>query len=104
MLTASSVDAMLKSKGYVDGSLYSRIDKAAVDHLITEGMAEWAHQVRLDANDERHADHDAPLPTEADARRSIAFVEALAQFLFILPAMIRAGLKTSDSEANVTGD
>jgi len=51
MLAASAVDAMLKEKGYKDGSLYKRIEQAAGDHLITAEMASWAHEVRLDAND-----------------------------------------------------
>ena len=62
MLSASSVDAMLKVKGYKDGSLYQRIKDAAAGHIITEDMATWAHQVRLDANDERHADESASIP------------------------------------------
>jgi Domain of unknown function (DUF4145) len=56
MLSASAVDAMLKSKGYKDGNLYSRINKAREDHLMTKEMALWAHEVRLDANEPRHAD------------------------------------------------
>lgn len=95
MLTASSVDAMLKSKGYKDGGLYARIEKAAKDHLITEDMAKWAHQVRLEANDQRHADDDAPLPSDDDAKRCIHFAKALGQFLFELPALIAEGLKES---------
>ena len=35
MLAASAVDAMLKMKGLTDGNLYTRIDKAAKDHIIT---------------------------------------------------------------------
>jgi hypothetical protein len=97
MLSASSVDAMLKEKGYSDGSLYSRIDAAADDGLITEGMAKWAHRVRLDSNDQRHADVNAGLPSPADAKRSIAFTDALAQFLFVLPAMVVAGLDEKTS-------
>ena len=62
MLAASAVDAMLKNKGYKDGSLYARIDDAAAKHLITPDMAAWAHDVRLDANDERHADESSTLP------------------------------------------
>jgi hypothetical protein len=57
MLAASAVDAMLKHKNYTVGSLKDRIDKAAKDHLITSEMAAWAHEIRLDANDERHAQH-----------------------------------------------
>ena len=73
MLTASAVDAMLKAKSYVDGSLYSRIDKAAADHVITPEMAKWAHAVRLDANDQRHSDESAEIPSETDAKRCIDF-------------------------------
>ena len=43
---------MLKAKDYTEGSLYSRIDKAVEDRLITKEMAAWAHEVRLDANDQ----------------------------------------------------
>lgn len=91
MLAASAVDSMLKEKGFKDGSLYKRIDKAAAEHLITAEMAEWAHEVRLDANDQRHADDEAELPDEADARKSIEFTLALAQFLFVLPARVAQG-------------
>lgn len=93
MLAASSVDSMLKIKGYKDGSLYSRIEKAANDHLITNEMAAWAHEVRLDANDQRHADDDALLPTQDDAKRSIDFTKAFAVFLFVLPAKVQRGME-----------
>jgi len=95
MVCASSVDAMLKEKGYKEGTLYVRINKAKDDHLITEGMATWAHQVRLDANDERHVDEDAPPPNSEDAKRSITFAKALAEFLFVLPAKVSEGLDES---------
>jgi hypothetical protein len=36
-------------------------------------LAEWAHDVRLDANDQRHPDDMTPLPVEDDAKRSIGF-------------------------------
>ena len=43
------VRGMLKEKGLTEGSLHSRIDTAAAQHLITADMAAWAHDVRLDA-------------------------------------------------------
>jgi len=92
MLSASTVDAMLKAKGYKQGSLYSRIDQAAQNHLITEEMARWAHEVRLEANEPRHADEQVPLPEDADARKCIDFALALGQFLFVLPAQVQRGL------------
>lgn len=92
MLAASSVDAMLKAKGLNDGSLYSRIDKAAESNLITKEMAAWAHEVRLDANDQRHDDESQPLPNAAAARRAVDFVVALGQLMFVLPARVSRGI------------
>lgn len=100
MLAASSVDSMLKAKGYCQGSLYSRIEKAAEDHLITAEMALWAHDVRLDANDHRHSDESAPLPTQEDAQRATDFAKALGMFLYVLPARVTRGI----SQAQKTPD
>ena len=91
MLTASAVDSMLKEKGLKTGSLYKRIDQASAEHLITAEMAEWAHEVRLEANDQRHADDEAVLPNEADAQKAVDFALALAQFLFVLPSRVAQG-------------
>ncbi len=96
MLSASAVDAMLKEKEYKDGNLYSRINKAAENNLITSEMAQWAHQVRLDANDQRHVDSSVPYPDTQDALRSIEFAKALAEFLFVLPSKVSRGLKESE--------
>jgi predicted membrane chloride channel (bestrophin family) len=93
MLAASAVDSMLKAKGYVEGTLYTRIDKAANDHVITPDMAAWAHAVRLDANDQRHADNAAALPTEQDAKKVLDFAATLAQIMFVLPSRVARGLQ-----------
>jgi hypothetical protein len=93
MLAASAVDAMLKDMGYKDGSLNTRIDSAARSHLITAEMAAWAHEIRLDANDQRHADEAAALPNAVDAAKVIEFASALAQFLYVLPARVERGRK-----------
>jgi hypothetical protein len=93
MLAASSIDAMLKHMGLKQGSLNSRIDQAAASHLITAEMGTWAHEIRLDANAERHADESAKMPDQADAEKVIAFAQALAQFLFVLPARVARGRK-----------
>ncbi|MBA6381360.1 MULTISPECIES: DUF4145 domain-containing protein [unclassified Colwellia] len=92
MLAASSIDSMLKAKGLKTGSLYGRIKNAVDTNLITDEMATWAHDVRLDANDQRHADDDAPLPSYEDAKRVIEFAQALATFLFVLPARVQRGI------------
>jgi hypothetical protein len=99
MLCASSVDAMLKEKGYIEGSLYSRINLAVDDHLITDNMATWAHEVRLDANDERHADDNAELPNGDNAQKAIEFTKALGQYLFVLPSRIERGIQAAHNSA-----
>ena len=88
VLAGSAVDAMLKNLGYEKGSLYDRIDKALEDRVLTQGMADWAHSVRLGSNRPRHADKDSPHVSAADAKRSVDFAEALGNFLFVLSAQI----------------
>lgn len=91
MLASSAVDAMLKVKGYTEGNLYSRIEKARDDHLITPEMAEWAHEVRLEANGQRHSDMDDPLPDLHQARKAVEFAQALGEFLYALPSRVEKG-------------
>lgn len=95
ILCASAVDAMLKAKNLIEGSLYNRINKAVDDGILTKEMATWAHQIRLDANDERHADYEAIDATTKDALLSIEFAKTLAEFLFILPSKVTQGLENS---------
>lgn len=84
---------MLKDKGLKDGPLGARINQAERNHLITPEMAAWAHEIRLDANDQRHADEAAELPSKTDAQKVIAFATALSQFLYVLPARVERGRK-----------
>jgi hypothetical protein len=95
MLCASSVDAMLKVKGYREGSLNSRINQARDQHLITADMADWFHHVRIEANEERHDDEETSMPTTQEAQKSIDFVKALGEFMFVLPARIAEGVRNT---------
>ena len=99
MLAASAVDAMLKAKDYKKGSLDSRIKQAVTDHLITKEMGQWAHEVRLDANEQRHADENYAIPGEADANRAIEFAKALALFLFVMPNRVTRGIEEAKSSS-----
>jgi hypothetical protein len=99
LMAAAAVDAILKEKGLKDGSLYARIEKAATDGIITKEMASVAHDVRLDANAERHVDDQSKPPTDEDAQRCFEFAEALAEMIFVLPRRVKrtalAGLMTA---------
>lgn len=96
MLCASAVDEMLKQRDFKDGTLYKRIKEASEDGILTSEMEAWAHEVRLDANDERHADEDASLPNENDAKKVLNFTDALAEYLFVLPSRVKRGLGGND--------
>lgn len=89
MLAASSIDAMLKDKGLKDGSLYSRIEAASKDGLLTTQVRDWAHEIRLSANEPRHADDEFEGAGFYDANQVIEFAKALSDYLFVLPARVR---------------
>jgi hypothetical protein len=100
MVAASAVDEMLKARGLTKGKLYPRIKEAVETHLITEEMGEWAHEVRLEANAQRHADDEYEMPDKERAENILEFAEALAQFLFVLPSRVQAGLENSANSAS----
>jgi hypothetical protein len=95
VMAGSAVDAMLKAKSYEKGSLYDRIDKALADNVLTKGMADWAHEVRLGSNRPRHADADRPHVKPEEAKNSVEFAESLGNFLFVLTAKIERGIETA---------
>lgn len=93
VMAGSAVDAMLKAKGYVEGSLYARVDEAVANHILTKEMGDWAHWVRLGSNRPRHADKDTPHVTPPEAQQSVEFVQALGEFLFVLSSRIERGIE-----------
>ncbi|HOB13947.1 MAG TPA: DUF4145 domain-containing protein, partial [Novosphingobium sp.] len=86
VMSASSIDAMLKDNNLSEGSLYTRIDQAVTNGILTQKMADWAHRVRLDANNPRHADASTPHMTADDAKRAFDFANALTEYLYLLPS------------------
>lgn len=95
VMAGSAVDAMLKELGYSNGSVYNRIDEALKENKLTQGMADWAHEVRLGSNRPRHADVNRPHVTVDEAKQSVEFAEALANFLFVLTARIQRGIQAA---------
>ncbi|MES0091026.1 DUF4145 domain-containing protein [Mesorhizobium sp. M0030] len=100
VMAGASVDAMLKTLTYEKGSVYERIEKAVAEHKLTEGMGAWAHEVRLGSNRPRHADKENPHVSEAEAKQSVEFAEALAYFLFILTKRIERGKLAAEEASN----
>ena len=77
---------MLKDKGLENGSLNDRTNQAVKQGILTQGMADWAHRVRLDSNNPRHADLDDPHMTKEDAERAFDYAKTLAEILYVLPS------------------
>lgn len=96
ILSASAVDAMLQEKGLKEGRLYERIHDAVKQHLISDDMAQWAHQVSLDPNDPRYADVGVSTPSIEDARQCLSFALTLADSLFVLPGRVTRGIEESE--------
>tara|TARA_R110002124_G_scaffold286892_1_gene469062 strand:+ start:1674 stop:2351 length:678 start_codon:yes stop_codon:yes gene_type:complete len=101
MLSGSAIDAMFKEKGYKKGTVNERIKQAVTDGVLTEGMSEWAHAVRIESNNPRHADLESPHSSVAQAETMIAFAKALGEFLFVLPAKVERGKAASKKAAKV---
>lgn len=95
MAACSAIDAMLKEKGIRrrddSGRERVRIDAAVAENVLTADMARWAHKVRLDANDQRHADEDAEMPNRDQAAQIFELAKGLAEILFVLPAKVVGG-------------
>jgi hypothetical protein len=102
-MAGSAVDAMLKVKGLKEGTLYSRIDQALAANLLTKGMADWAHSVRLGSNRPRHSDENRPHVSREEAAQSVDFAEALGNFLFVLTARIESGIEAAKTTQAPTG-
>ncbi|MBS3850488.1 DUF4145 domain-containing protein [Devosia sp. BSSL-BM10] len=96
VMAGSAVDAMLKAHDLTEGSLYSRIDTALKQNILTKAMSDWAHEVRLGSNRPRHADKESPHVSTDEAKQSVEFAEALASFLFVLTARIQRGIEAAE--------
>ncbi len=67
-------------KEYKEDSLFDRIKKASEEHILTPEMTTWAHEIRLDANDQRHSDESTETATKELAQKYSDFAFALAEF------------------------
>lgn len=78
----------LATKGMDDAwKLERRLKKLADDGKITSEMAAWAEEIRLDRNDAAHAEGEFE---ERDAEEIVGFTEAFLNYLYTLPALVKA--------------
>jgi hypothetical protein len=98
VMAGSAVDAMLKKFGLIEGGVYSRIEQAVCQHILTAPMGEWAHEVRLGSNRPRHADTENPHVSPHQAEQSVEFAEALGHFLFVLSNRVQKGIEAAKAD------
>jgi hypothetical protein len=100
---SSAIDAIMVDKKFPEegrnDSLRNRIDRAKKAGLLTDGMKSWAHKVRSTANIPRHLKREDPIPTEDEKQMSLEFTLALTEFLYVLPAKVKAGMKPRKSSS-----
>ena len=100
-MAGGAVDAMLKHLGLT--SVYSRVNQAVSDHILTPAKRKWAHKVRLGANRPRHADTEDPFVSAPQAQQSVDFAGAPGHYLFVLPSRIERGIEAATKEAKASG-
>lgn len=76
-------------------NLKDRIDRLA-DDVATPAMKDWAHKIRLDANDATHEIEDYSLE---DAKQLHEFAEMFLTYAFTLPATLKRANPTDPKPA-----
>ena len=80
--------------------LDENIPKRARDLLQqAQDMANWAHQIRIVANESRHPDENDISASNEDAKQSLDFLMALAELIFVLPARVKHGIEQTTPPA-----
>jgi hypothetical protein len=92
MLLRKTLEVALREKfGAMPGNLSQRIRQLRERHLLTDELAAWANEIRIDGNE---AAHDAEEPDRENARQMKEFLHVFLLHTFTLPAMIKARHKT----------
>ena len=82
------------------GSLYRRIEKLADEGRITEDLKNLATQTRIIGNADVHDDEDDEAAIKTDAQDTRHFTHFFMQYVFSLPAKIRARLPDEPEDEN----
>ena len=92
IMARTALEAAVKEFDARGVNLKQKIDNLAEQHVITQSLAEWAHEIRDIGND---AAHESSPISQADAEQAVYFAEMLFTYLFTLPGMIEERRKGS---------
>lgn len=89
VMARSALQFVVREKGAKKGSLKEQIDDLGAKGVLHPLMQDWAHEVRLLANESAHPEAPAPPPaTPQDARDIVDFLDYLMFYLYDLPQQI----------------
>lgn len=89
VMARSALQFVVRDKGARQGKLKAQIDELGKAGILHPLMENWAHEVRLLANESAHP--NAPVPSEVtpeDAKDIVSFLDFLLFYLYDLPAQI----------------
>ena len=89
VMARSALQFVVKEKGASKGTLKHQITELGANGVLHPLMQEWAHEVRLLANESAHP--EAPLPEPVmpqDAKALVDFLDFLLFYLYDLPKQI----------------
>ena len=88
LMARTAIEATAKDKQITDGSLYNKIDAMAKKNIITDQLAEEAHEIRLLGNDMAHGDLAEPV-TEEDASDILGFLDSVMDYVYQQPMALQ---------------
>lgn len=81
----------IDKKAPIDKKLQEQIDWLLKQQIITKGLKEWAHEVRLTGNDAAHPQKDIEknneIVSQDDAKDILTLLEKFIDVLYIAPAL-----------------
>ena len=78
-------------KGAKKDKLWEQIDELYDQQIITKGIKDWAHEIRLTGNIGAHPDKDGLEDvTQEDAKELIDFMEEYLNYVYIMPSKVAA--------------
>ena len=89
VMARSSMQAALRDKGAVGGSLNQEIKDLAGKGILPPLMEEWSHQVRELGNDSAHPKPAQPATQPRDAHDITQFLSFMLRYLYDLPKQIK---------------
>jgi hypothetical protein len=87
LMSRAAVQAIVRSLGAEEGSLWSEIESLNSKGLIPKSLTDWSHEIRRGGNPAAHPKEGETVEPE-DAEELYRLVDAIAYYLFVVPAEV----------------